>query len=360
MSGKFTTIKVADPHQTSHLIWEHLPSMEKASLKEREVWSREYAPFDRWRFRIEPESFHSEFSIAPVGAMRASRIADSRATQATTEAPGLDAYCVSLMERGASQAIQPGSAEPAVGNAEIGLIFGGEPGTRLAASDDNVRFNLWVSARLLRERLEVLLDGQAVKSLLFQPLIDQTRGAGATIRRLLSFLFVELAHSDSLLTNEIVARNLEETLALFLLLGLKHNYTTRLQDQRGAAAPGSVRRAEEFMRANALAPLTIAEIAHAAECSVRALQMAFRRFRGTTPMAALQRIRLEEARTEMLRAGPTESLARIAAGHGFSNPSRFAQLFRRTYGAYPSEALRTRRNGRRGNQNGEAMSSEGS
>jgi AraC-binding-like domain len=189
MSGIFTTIRVADPRQTSRLIWEYLPSKEKASLKELEVWSREYAPFDRWWFRIEPESFHSEFSIALVGAMRPSRIADSRATQATTQAPGLDAYCVSLVER-ASQAVQPRSDEPAMGNAEISLIFGGEPGTRFAANDDIVRFNLWVPARLLRERLEVLLDGQEVGSLAFQPLIDQTRGAGATIRRLLSFLFV--------------------------------------------------------------------------------------------------------------------------------------------------------------------------
>jgi transcriptional regulator GlxA family with amidase domain len=59
-------------------------------------------------------------------------------------------------------------------------------------------------------------------------------------------------------------------------------------------------------------------------------------------MASLQRIRLEAAREEMLRAERAHSLARIAAEHGFSNPSRFAQLFRRTYGAYPSEALKTR------------------
>jgi transcriptional regulator GlxA family with amidase domain len=45
----------------------------------------------------------------------------------------------------------------------------------------------------------------------------------------------------------------------------------------------------------------------------------------------------------MLRSEQGQSLARIAAEHGFSNPSRFAQLFRRTYGAYPSEALRARR-----------------
>jgi transcriptional regulator GlxA family with amidase domain len=97
------------------------------------------------------------------------------------------------------------------------------------------------------------------------------------------------------------------------------------------------------MRANASSPLTIEAIADVAGCSIRALQLAFRSFRGTTPMAALQRAGLEAARAEMLHSEQGQSLARIAAEHGFSNPSRFAQLFRRTYGAYPSEAVRTRR-----------------
>ena len=49
------------------------------------------------------------------------------------------------------------------------------------------------------------------------------------------------------------------------------------------------------------------------------------------------------ARTEMLRAGETASLARIAAEHGFSSATRFAQFFRRKYGVYPSEMLREKR-----------------
>jgi transcriptional regulator GlxA family with amidase domain len=152
-----------------------------------------------------------------------------------------------------------------------------------------------------------------------------------------------LEHPDSLLTNKVALQSYEERFALCLLLGLPHSYSERFLRQRAAAAPANVNRAEEFMRANAREPLTIEAIADAAGCSIRALQLAFRRFRGTTPMAGLQRIRLEAARAEMLRVERVQSLARIAAEHGFSNPSRFAQLFRRTYGAYPSEALRARR-----------------
>jgi transcriptional regulator GlxA family with amidase domain len=156
-------------------------------------------------------------------------------------------------------------------------------------------------------------------------------------------LFAELAQSDSLLASEIAIQSYEEHLALSLLLGLRHSYSELLLRQRTAAAPANVKRAEEFMGANAREPLTIEAVADAAGCSIRALQLAFRRFRGTTPMSALQRVRLEAARAEMMGSDRGQSLARIAAEHGFSNPSRFAQLFRRAYGAYPSEALRTQR-----------------
>ena len=345
MFGNFTTIEVTDPPQTSRLIWESLPPQEKALADEREVNSREFMPLDWRRFQSEPKSFRSRFAYAPVGTSRVSRVADTQGTQFTRRPPGIDTYCVSLMAHGTSQVVQPGSSEPAVGNTQTGLVFGGEPGTRFEVSGSSVRFHLWVPGKRLRERLEVLLDGLKVKSFVFQPAFDQTRGPGATIRNMLDFLFVELARSDSLLGNEIATRTFEDNLALCLLLGLPHSHTARLQQQGAAAAPGNVKRAEEFMRANAGAPLTISEIAQAAGCSVRGLQTAFQRFRGTTPMAALRRIRLEEARTEMLRARRAESIARIAAGYGFSTPSRFAQLFRRTYGVYPSEALRMRRSG---------------
>jgi AraC-like DNA-binding protein len=346
MHGLFRTVEITDPHQASRQIWENLPAQARGLLNEREASSRQYEAVDRRRFRLEPESFRSQFSFASFGAMRASRVADSRATQVSIRTPGVDAYCVALVERGASRLVQPGRRDSAFANAETGVIFDSELCTRYAASDNSVRLILWVSGPRLRERLEVLLDGQSIRSLAFQPVFDQTRGAGATIRHMLEFLFAELARSDSLLANEIAIRAFEDNIALYLLLGLPHSHTQRLQQQRASAAPGTVKRSEEFMRANAGRPLTIAEIAQAAGCSVRALQAAFQNFRKTTPMAALRRIRLDEARAEILRAGRAESIARIAAGHGFGTPSRFAQLFRRTYGVYPSEAVRTKRRGR--------------
>ena len=345
MLGNFLKVEIADPHQKSRILWENLSPKKRTWLDERQFCSLEFEALDQRRFRIEPESFRSEFWTPTVGVIRASRIADSRATQSVQRAPGFDSYCVSFMERGGSQLVQPRLREPVIGDSATGLVFINEPRTRYASSDDSLRLSLWFPGKLVRHRLEFLLVGQKVDSVAFQPAFDQTRGPGATIRHMLDFLFAELGGSDSLLTNPIATRSFQDNLTLYLLLGLRHSYTERLQQQRAGAAPANVKRAEEFMRANTSAPLTIVEIAQAAGCSVRALQVAFQQFRGATPMAALRRIRLEEAREEMLRAGRAQSIARIAAGHGFSTPSRFAQLFRRTYGVYPSQALRTQRSG---------------
>jgi AraC-like DNA-binding protein len=341
MPGRFTVLEVRDPRLIAPTAWGTLPLREQAVVDRREfVSSREWTPLDQRRFRIEPESYRTQYSIANIGKLRAHRIADSLAVQFTIRAPMVDVVRIVLFERGGARFVLSGGGEPAIADGSVGTAYSDETGFQAITSDDNSRLMVTLPAALLRQKLEALLDGAPVGSVAFQPVFDAMHGAGATIRRMLDSLFTELEHSDSLLTNDIAIRSFEEHLALSLLLGLPHSRLERLLRQRAPAAPANVKRAEEFMRANASSPLTIEAIASAAACSVRALQLAFRRFRGTTPMTELQHIRLDAARTEMLHVERARSLARIAADYGFSNPSRFAQLFRRTYGAYPSEALR--------------------
>ena len=341
MPGRFTDLEMRNPRLIGRAVWDSLPPSEKASISDASAM--EWAPLDRKRFRIEPESYRTDYSYAKLGGIYAVRVIDACATEFKIQSPVMDAIWLIMFEQGEGRLILPGADEAVIGDTATGLMRNNEPGTWSAQSDRSSRMGLWVPTSLLHRKLEALLDGQRAEFAGFSNEFDQRRGTGATIRRMAGSLFAELAESDSLLTNEIAIRSFEEHLTLCLLLGLPHSYSERLLRQQTAAAPANVKRAEEFMHTNASSPLTIEAIADAAGCSIRALQLAFRRFRGTTPMAALQRVRLEAAHTEMLHAERIQSLARIAAEHGFSNPSRFAQLFRRAYGAYPSEAVRTRR-----------------
>ncbi|MBJ7453640.1 MAG: helix-turn-helix transcriptional regulator, partial [Blastococcus sp.] len=108
-----------------------------------------------------------------------------------------------------------------------------------------------------------------------------------------------------------------------------------------AGTPASVRRALEFIEAHAREPLTLEEIARSASVGPRALQEAFRRHRGTTPLAHLRETRLERAHRELLAADPAcgVTVAAVAGRWGFAHRGRFADAYRRAYGRAPQQTL---------------------
>jgi hypothetical protein len=265
MPGRFTVLQVRDPLLIAPAAWDNLPLREQAVVDRRGfISSREWTPLDPRRFRIEPESYRTQYSVANIGRLRAHRIADSLAMQFTILLPAVDFVRIVVFERGGAWFTLPGEDEPAIAHTLVGATYSDEPGFRAITSDDNSRLMLTLPAGMLHQKLEALLDGAQVGSVALPPVFDVTRGAGATIRRMLGSLFTELEHSDSLLTNDIAIHSYEEHLTLSLLLGLPHSRSERLLRQRAAAAPANVKRAEEFMRANASSPLSIEVIADAA------------------------------------------------------------------------------------------------
>ncbi|PNQ25677.1 AraC family transcriptional regulator [Rhizobium sp. YIC5082] len=103
------------------------------------------------------------------------------------------------------------------------------------------------------------------------------------------------------------------------------------------AMPLHVKRAIAYMRLNFENAISITAIASAAGTSVRALQIAFKRFKGTSPVRFLLMIRLEVARTELLCSTSSSSVAVAARKAGFSHMGRFAAAYRNAYGESPSQ-----------------------
>ncbi|MFJ4297902.1 helix-turn-helix transcriptional regulator [Curtobacterium sp. NPDC089689] len=105
----------------------------------------------------------------------------------------------------------------------------------------------------------------------------------------------------------------------------------------------TVQRAKTFMHARFDRPLTVPQIAEAAEVSVRTLQEAFQRHEGVTPMAFLREIRLEKARLGLQLADPdVSSVAAVAISCGFKHMGRFSGAYHEEFGEYPGETLRLR------------------
>jgi AraC-like DNA-binding protein len=111
----------------------------------------------------------------------------------------------------------------------------------------------------------------------------------------------------------------------------------------GWTSPVNVRRAAGFMDAYADQPVTVDQVAVVAGAAGRALQAAFRRSYGTTPIGYLRRVRLERAHAQLSAAQPGDGLtvAAVARQWGWASPARFAAAYRRRFGVPPSQTLRT-------------------
>lgn len=106
-----------------------------------------------------------------------------------------------------------------------------------------------------------------------------------------------------------------------------------------AASARQVKMAEEYIRANLSEPLSVRGVAGHIGVSSRALQLAFRRHRDSTPhrYIALQRAAVMHAR--LLAAGGDESVTSIMLDVGVASPGRFARFYRSVYGEAPSNTL---------------------
>jgi AraC-like DNA-binding protein len=108
------------------------------------------------------------------------------------------------------------------------------------------------------------------------------------------------------------------------------------------ATPAVVRRAIDFIDANADRELTLSEIATASGTGARGLQAAFLRHQETTPTAYARRVRMERAHRELQAADPAgrATVPSVAARWGFADPARFATAYQKSYHRPPGETLR--------------------
>jgi AraC-like DNA-binding protein len=109
---------------------------------------------------------------------------------------------------------------------------------------------------------------------------------------------------------------------------------------RSDAHPETLRRAIAYIEANAHRDISVGDIAAGAYVTPRAVQLAFRRHLGTTPMAHLRRVRLDRAHQDLRSADPhRDSVTSISSRWGFHSSSRFATVYQSTYGRLPKHTL---------------------
>jgi len=106
-----------------------------------------------------------------------------------------------------------------------------------------------------------------------------------------------------------------------------------------ACPPRHVRKALDVLHSAVSDPVTISELAQAAGCSPRSLQLAFRDQFGCSPLQYLKRLRLNLAHFELLKQTPDGTVAEVAYGLGFNHLGRFAAEYKAAFGQSPSATL---------------------
>ncbi|WP_169792078.1 AraC family transcriptional regulator [Jiangella muralis] len=178
----------------------------------------------------------------------------------------------------------------------------------------------------------------------FESMAPVTPRLGQYFRNVCTVVGRELMADDSAAAHPLVAEELARSAAAAALATFPNTTMTVAHSPGpGYVAPRAVRRAAAYIELHAAAPITLTDIAAAAGVGARALQYAFARHLGTTPLAYLRRVRLEHAHRDLQAADPTSgaTVAAVAASWGFAKPGRFAMDYRQQYGQAPSRTLRT-------------------
>ncbi|PYE22014.1 helix-turn-helix protein [Rhizobium sp. PP-F2F-G20b] len=159
-----------------------------------------------------------------------------------------------------------------------------------------------------------------------------------TCENICNTLQMGLSEHGGLAGTPLVIANLQDALINTVLYGARHSYSAALLNG-SIELPRLVRRAMEFMDANAHLPITTTDVAVASGLSIRSLQLTFRERLETTPQHYLRRIRLKRAYAD-LKSGRGSGVGEIARRWGFHSSGEFARLLFAEFGEKPGNLFR--------------------
>jgi transcriptional regulator GlxA family with amidase domain len=150
---------------------------------------------------------------------------------------------------------------------------------------------------------------------------------------MVEYLIQEVSDTDAPPSLHLLTE-FEQLVIVGFLTANPSNLSHLLESQLYDPAPWHVRRVEEYLEANWDKPVAIEDIAR--ETGVGTMFVAFKKARGYTPMAFLQRIRLQHARRMLQQADDTTSVSGVSLNCLFYNLGHFARYYHKAFGELPS------------------------
>lgn len=202
-----------------------------------------------------------------------------------------------------------------------------------------------LTVRLARDEMENLLATMLGRrfpgQIEFEPRMDLAAQGGSFLRAL-QYLRAELQRPAGMASDPLMAEALTRLVMVGLLREQPHNYSAELADPSDPAL-GPIRDAIELIESHPERVVFVADLAKAANLSVRALEAGFHRHVGMPPMAYLRDVRLARVHADLKAAEPRKTTAAaVARRWGFNHYGRFVAAYRTKYGTSPGYSLRAR------------------
>lgn len=234
--------------------------------------------------------------------------------------------------------VQNGRVEVAAGP-QCATVLNPTRETRMVWQAGCRKVLLQIDRQSLHSKAEALIGRRLAEAVVFSPEValgaDGLQGWARALFSALSLAQNKGGFADNMHPHQ---DRLEEELILGFLCHQPSNVSHAL-DQEPAAPSFQLRRAVDFIKANLGEPLTLAQIAAQAGCSLRGLQMAFKEHLRCSPMQYLMRERLHHAHYLLQSVSPDHGVSAVAFDSGFSHLGRFSIAYRAAFGCSPRDTL---------------------
>lgn len=162
-------------------------------------------------------------------------------------------------------------------------------------SADYEHLILRISAKALTEKLTALTGATIDAPLQMAPLQNARHPAARMLQQCVP-LFVDMLSDASHPHSDWSVAQTEQLLLTLFLCGHQHNYSHLVQRKAPGAGLQQVRRAEEYIEANAQRAVTLEELAEVTGASAFSLFSGFRTHRGYSPLQFLARVRAQRSK----------------------------------------------------------------
>lgn len=200
-----------------------------------------------------------------------------------------------------------------------------------------------INRKFVELALRNLIGRPVTQPLVFEPEMQLGGAGAASWWRTAKYYLRELGTEGSIFSYPNMAAELELGLVRALLLAQRNNYSDEITRKFVGRLPEYFVRAKRYIEENFANAVKIEDIECASGVTSAKLCASFNEFSGTTPMAYLKKVRLDNVRLELLNGRLDRSISSLAMEAGLNHLGRFSVEYKQAFAESPTETRAKRR-----------------